>query len=109
MRSPTRLRFLAAVVALFTLFAGEAVRDTLSWYGFAVWAGVVAVGLAVVGVRLGRARGRERERAEHVGVVSRRGLRPLLNHRREGRAPLLLLGAFLGWGLLSVVWSAYPL
>ncbi|WP_210509051.1 O-antigen ligase [Naasia sp. SYSU D00057] len=117
MRSPTRLRFAVAVWVLFTLFAGEAIRNTLSWYGFAVWGVLVAVVLAVVGVRMWRGRGDAQGGDQPRGrVISRRPLRGLLNHRegrpldrRGGRLPLLLLGAFLGWAVVSLVWSAYPL
>jgi exopolysaccharide production protein ExoQ len=92
---------------LFTLFAGEAIRDTGSWWGFAIWDGAVFVLLAAVAMGLWRSKG---------GLVARRPLRGLLNLWDSAAAAgkwsrlldrRVLLGAFIGWAVLSVVWSAY--
>jgi exopolysaccharide production protein ExoQ len=89
-----------AVVALFSLFAGEALRNTLSWYGFAVWdAAVLLVSIAVfVGLL--------RERASQGGV-SRRPLRGLVKPRAGAVAPALALGLFVVWCALSLGWTHY--
>ena len=71
-----------AVVALFTVLAGDAWRYSLSWYGF----GAIAIVLAVIAVLL-------LMRNRHAWHMS-----PL---------PYPFL-AFLGLATISVVWSFYP-
>ena len=71
-----------AVVALFTVLAGDAWRYSLSWYGF----GAIAIVLAVVAVLL-------LVRNRHAWHFS--------------RLPYPFL-AFLGLATISVVWSFYP-
>jgi exopolysaccharide production protein ExoQ len=104
MRSRTRLGHWAAVVVLFTLFAGEAVRNTLSWWGFAVWDGVLAVALAVVGIALWREGRRVREPGSRGRIPVPRAQRwsPRFSDQRAWLIAFLLLAA------ISLVWSAYP-
>jgi O-antigen ligase len=66
---------------LFALLAGDAVRYTLSWYGFA------ALHLVLLGIA--------------VWLIARDESRP-----RIGNLPLTLL-AFMGFSALSVAWSQY--
>lgn len=81
-----------AVVLLFTLFAGEALRNTLSWYGFAAWAVLVLVGSVVVLTSTRHSAG--------DAMALRGTLRG---------APRALLTAFVLWAALSLVWSEYRL
>ncbi|THG30787.1 O-antigen ligase family protein [Naasia lichenicola] len=101
-----------AILAFFTLFAGEAIRNTFSWYGYAGWIAVMFVGCVVVfaqGVRAGRQVEGDQSRA------SIRPLRGLLDQRKGaafGRlwpAAVVLLGAYIVWAIVSLAWSAYPL
>jgi len=71
-----------AVVALFTVLAGDAWRYSLSWYGF----GAIAIVLAVIAVLL-------LVRKRHAWHMS--------------RLPYPFL-AFLGLATISVAWSFYP-
>jgi len=77
-----RFRLGFAVVALFTVLAGDAWRYSLSWYGF----GVIAIVLSVIGVLL---------------LVRSR------DSWRISRLPYPLL-AFLALATVSVAWSFYP-
>ena len=77
-----RFRLGFAVVALFTVLAGDAWRYSLSWYGF----GVIAIVLSVIGVLL---------------LVRNR------DSWRISRLPYPLL-AFLALATVSVAWSFYP-
>ncbi|WP_210480614.1 O-antigen ligase [Naasia sp. SYSU D00948] len=84
------------VVALFTLFAGEALRNTLSWYGFAAWAAallVVTIALCLAGIR-------------HAGWLQ---AFPVQARPRTLPVHLLLLTAFLAWATASLLWSDYRL
>ncbi|MCU1438812.1 MAG: exopolysaccharide production protein [Naasia sp.] len=83
-----RLQRWWGTAALFTLFAGEAFRNTLSWYGFAAWAAVIfGLGGAILAELL-------RERPVPA--------RSLL------RSPaVVLLGAFVTWATMSLIWSDY--
>jgi hypothetical protein len=77
-----RFRMGFAVVALFTVLAGDAWRYSISWYGF----GVVAAGVTTVAVLL---------------IVHERA------RWRVGTLPYPLL-AFLALATLSLAWSFYP-
>ena len=70
-----------AVVALFTLLAGDAWRYSITWYGF----GVLAIAITVVAVLL---------------LVDAR------DRWRIASLPLPLLG-FVGLAVLSLIWSQY--
>ncbi|BDZ45949.1 O-antigen ligase family protein [Naasia aerilata] len=101
-RTASRLASAGAVLVLFTLFAGEAIRDTVSWWGFAVWDGLVfllLVGAAVAVRRRGALSGPERQADGRSGSLVRR-----LRDRGHG---VVLLAAFLAWAVLSVAWSYY--
>jgi exopolysaccharide production protein ExoQ len=82
MESRTFLRFYAVLV-LFTLFAADVWRHTITWWGYSVVAGV----LAVISIIL---------------LVRQR------SHWRIGSLPLPLL-AFVVLAVASVAWSAYPI
>lgn len=71
-----------ATLLLFTLFAGEFWRDLISWPGYFVLAGVLAVGCVVALVRV----------------------RPPFRWRRTPNTLVL----FLALALVSIAWSAYP-
>ncbi|WP_158862779.1 O-antigen ligase family protein [Leifsonia sp. AG29] len=71
-----------ASLVLFTLFAGDFFRDLISWPGYFVVAGVLAVGTVVLLVRS----------------------RPSLRWRTTPKT----LVAFLALAVVSVAWSAYP-
>jgi len=77
-----RFRLGYAVVSLFTVLAGDALRYSVSWYGF----GVIAVAITVTSVLL---------------LVRDRGRWTI------GGLPYPLL-AFLGLATLSITWSYYP-
>ncbi len=79
-----------AVVTMVTLFAGDAVRNLVSWYGFAVW---VALLLAAILVVVPRSSGGPRD-SRAATIV---------------RQPALLLVAFLVWAAMSLAWSEYRL
>src|SRR3712207_9523633 len=101
MRSRTRLGYWVAVVVLFSLFAGEAIRNTLSWWGFAVWDGTLALAMAVVGVALWR-----ETRREGAGGSGGR-LRALLKRRGVGARPGGGQRGWVGRGLpLPTGWAA---
>jgi exopolysaccharide production protein ExoQ len=74
---------------LFVLFAGEAIRNTISWWGFMAIAGVLAVISVVV-------------------VVRHRSDLLLAIRRREVRVALVGLAAYLVWSTASEAWSFYP-
>jgi len=81
------------MITFFTLFAGEALRDTLSWYGFAAWDGAMLVTLVIVAI-----------------VHERRtGDRGVPRPRRSPPLPTLLVGGFALWAALSLIWSQYRL
>lgn len=71
-----------AVLLLFTLFAGDFWRNLISWPGYFVLAGVLAVGSVVLLVRL----------------------RPVVRWRTLPKSLVL----FLAFAVVSLAWSAYP-
>lgn len=81
-----------ASVVLFTLFAGEAIRNSIGWWGFAGWAVFVA---AVSVVVLIRSRGSALPRPAALRTVF--------------RSPITWLTVFLVWCMASIAWSYYPL
>lgn len=84
-----------AVLFFFTLFGGEAIRNTISWYGFAVWA-VLLLGLSIavlIGWRRDR-RGTERALRLSFGAQLAR--------------PRTYLVVLLVWMVASLAWSDYP-
>ena len=93
MTPSTRPLWWLGVLTFFTLFAGEALRNTLSWYGFAAWDGAMLVTLVVVAI----------VRARRAGTRAA----PLLGRRPP--LPTLLVGGFVLWAALSLLWSNYRL
>ncbi|MFD1715597.1 O-antigen ligase family protein [Amnibacterium flavum] len=85
--------FVLAVAVFFTLFAGEAIRNTLSWYGFAAWALVLLVLSIIALVTAPRRRDLPRRPTSLVGALTE---------------PRTYLVAFLVWVVASLAWSAYP-
>ncbi|QNE35080.1 O-antigen ligase family protein [Leifsonia shinshuensis] len=71
-----------AVLLLFTLFAGDFWRNLISWPGYFVLAGALAVGSVVLLVRM----------------------RPVVRWRKLPKSLVL----FLAYAVVSLAWSAYP-